>query len=70
MHSIVLLAACNAHYEFTLVDIGGTGRQADGDMYASSYLGRAIQNELLNVPEPDCLQNNPNITMSYALSGR
>ena len=64
-HSIVLLAVCNAQYEFTLVDIGDTGRQADSSVYANSYLGCAIENELLNVPEPDCIQNNPNITMPY-----
>ena len=64
-HSIVLLAVCNAQYEFTLVDIGDTGRQADGSVYANSYLGRAIENKLLNVPEPDCIHNNPNMTMPY-----
>lgn len=34
-------------------------------MYANSYLGRAIENELLNVPEPDCIHNNPNMNMPY-----
>ena len=62
-HSIILLAVCNAQYEFRLVDIGKTGRQADGSVYANSYLGRTIENDLLNVPEPDCIQNNPNITI-------
>lgn len=34
--SIVLLAICNAHYKFTLVDIGDCGRQSDGSVYNKS----------------------------------
>ena len=33
-HSLVLLAVCNADYEFSLVDIGDAGRQSDGSVYA------------------------------------
>ena len=36
--SIVLLAVCNAMYEFILVDIGDTGRQTDGSVYNNSHL--------------------------------
>ena len=51
-HSIVLLAVCNARYEFTLVDIGQAGRQSDGGVYKNSNLGYAIDQNLLNVPAP------------------
>ena len=34
-------------------------------MSANSYLGRAIENKLVNVPEPNCIHNNPNMTMPY-----
>ena len=51
-HSIVLLGVCDANYKFTLVDIGDSGRQSDGSVYANSNLGYAIENKLLNVP-PD-----------------
>ena len=51
-HSIVLLGVCDASYTFTLVDIGDSGRQSDGSVYANSNLGYAIENKLLNIP-PD-----------------
>ena len=53
--SIVLLAICNAKYEFTLVDIGDAGRQSDGGVYSSSKLGRAIERNLLDFPNPEHL---------------
>ena len=49
-HSIVLLGVCDAKYKFILVDIGDSGRQSDGNVYANSNLGYAIENKLLNVP--------------------
>ena len=49
-HSIVPLGVCDANYKFTLVDIGDSGRQSDGSVYANSNLGYAIENKLLNVP--------------------
>ena len=58
-HSIVLLAVCNAQYQFTLVDIGDTGRQADGSVYSNSNFGRAIENGLLNFPSAESLHNHP-----------
>ena len=48
----MLLAVCNARYEFTLVDIGQAGRQSDGGVYKNSNLGYAINQNLLNVPTP------------------
>ena len=54
-HSIVLLAVCNANYEFTLVDIGNTGRVSDGGVYSTSCFGQAIDANLLNIPKPEKL---------------
>ena len=50
-HSVVRSAVCNADYEFTLVDIGDAGRQSDGSVYANSFLGHAIDNNLLQLFE-------------------
>ena len=48
----MLLAVCNARYEFTLVDIGQVGRQSDGGVYKNSNFGCAINQSLLDVPAP------------------
>ena len=42
---IVLLAICNAKYEFSLVDIGSAGRQSDGRIFNNSLLGISIENK-------------------------
>ncbi len=56
-HSIVLLAVCNANYEFILVDVGDNGRQSDGGVYTNSTIGYAIDNNLLRIPPPDIIAN-------------
>ena len=49
---ILLLVVCNANYEFTLADIGETGRQSDVGIYNNSKLGMAMDRNLLNISEP------------------
>ncbi|XP_035220975.1 protein ANTAGONIST OF LIKE HETEROCHROMATIN PROTEIN 1-like [Stegodyphus dumicola] len=52
--SIVLLAACDGKYCFTIVDIGGSGRQSDGGIFHSSTFGQALK-ESLNIPKPEAV---------------
>ena len=59
--SIVLMAICNARYQFTLVDIGDIGRQSDGSVYGCSHLGFAIENNQLNIPNPAKLPNSDKV---------
>ena len=54
-HSIVLLAVCDAHYRFTLVDIGDAGRHSDGGVFSNSSFGQAIESESLAIPPPRAL---------------
>ena len=54
-HSIVFLAVCNAKYEFTIGDIGDSARQSDGSVYSNSHLGFSVENNTLNLPDPDIL---------------
>ena len=51
--SIFLLAIYSVRYEFSLVDTGNTGRQSDDGIFNNSALGIAIENKLLNFPQPD-----------------
>ena len=64
-HSIVLLAVCYTKYEFTVVDIGDSGRQSDGSVYNNSHLGFAIENNTLNLPDPDVVGSNPENKLPY-----
>ncbi|XP_065665346.1 uncharacterized protein LOC136086784 [Hydra vulgaris] len=65
-HSIVLLAVCNAKYEFTMVDIGDSGRQSDGSVFNNCSLGYAIENNKLNIPDPEKIGNSDKI-LPYVL---
>ena len=49
-HSIVLMAVVNWTYQFTMIDIGDTGRQNDGGVFVASNIGQALDEELLNIP--------------------
>lgn len=48
--SIVLLAACDYRYVFTVVDCGAYGSASDGGIFAQSEFGKCFNNEL-DIPE-------------------
>ena len=64
-HSVVLLAVCNAKYEFIMVDIGDSGRQSDGSVYHNSHLGYAIENNTLNIPKHAVVGRDPANVLPY-----
>ena len=64
-HSIVLLAVCNASYEFILVDVGDNGRQSDGGVCTNSTIGYAIDKNLLDHPTPGIIENSGS-TLQYS----
>lgn len=53
--SIVLLGLVDADYKFTVLDIGGLGKNSDGCIFANSALGKSLTQNKLNVPRDACL---------------
>ena len=53
--SIVLLAACDAKYNFTLVDVSNYGSNNDSGVLAQSKITSAFKNNTLNLPESEVL---------------
>lgn len=49
------MAVCDAHYKFTMVDIGDSGRNSDGGVFSSSRMDDAFFKKQLNVPKADIL---------------
>lgn len=53
--SIVLMAACDAYYKFTYVDIGREGPNHDSYIFQNSIFGSALMNKTLDIPKPKVL---------------
>ena len=53
--SLVLLAACDANYKFTLVDFGEAGSNNDAGIFENSHISYAIQRDELNIPRGHAL---------------
>ena len=61
----MLLAVCNAKYEFIMVDIGDSGRQSGGSVYNNSQLRFSNESNALNLPDPDIVVSNPENVLAY-----
>ena len=68
-HSIVLLAVCDAHYRFTVVDIGEAGRHSDGGVLENSEFGQALENGTLSIPDPRPLTGTTQPALPYVIVG-
>ena len=63
IHLVVLMAACDAHYRFILIDVGDTGRHSDGGVLSNSSFGQALVNGTLPLPKESPLPriSSPNL---------
>ena len=50
--SIVLMAAVDAKYRFTFIDVGSMGRFSDGNIFSSCELARKLVKETMQIPPP------------------
>lgn len=59
--SVVLMAACDAKYRFTMVDIGAHGSLSDGAVFRNSNFGAALERGKFDLPSP---QNLPDTNIA------
>ena len=52
-HSIVLIAMCDARYQFTLVDIGAYGHENDAAIFSTTDLYRRFDEGRVDIPPPE-----------------
>lgn len=67
-HSIILFAVADAYYKFTWVDVGANGSASDCQVFNSSDLKEAIEDDTIGFPDPDPLPDD-NVDMPYFLAG-
>lgn len=70
-HSIVLMAACDVNYMFTMVDVGALGSQSDGGVFDNSVFGTLLRQGRLGIPPPSILPgvNPERVRFPFYLNG-
>ncbi|KAK3763023.1 hypothetical protein RRG08_050137 [Elysia crispata] len=66
--SVILQGVSGAKYRFINIDVGGYGKQSDGDTYQASELNRALTDGKINLPRPSFLPQT-NVMASHVLIG-
>ena len=61
----MLIGVFNAHYKSILVAVGDSGRQYDGSVYNDCYLGYAVENTLLNLPDSEKITTNCDLDLPH-----
>ena len=68
-HSIVLMAVCDAHYQFLMVDVGDSGRHSDGGVLSNSAFGKALLQSKLPFPADSALPGTTQPALPYVIVG-
>ncbi|KAE9529254.1 hypothetical protein AGLY_011930 [Aphis glycines] len=63
-HSTILMALCDANYNFTCVNIGMSGGCNDGGVFKTSKIGKKMLNNTLHFPKASAISKN-NINIPY-----
>lgn len=61
------MAVVNANYEFVMEDIGINGRISDGGVISHTKFGKMLNNNLLQIPDPEKLRNSDRYYHMYLL---
>ena len=56
--SLNIMAVCDAHYRFLLLDVGAEGRQSDGSVFSRSAFGQALNDGTLHLPPSKPISNS------------
>lgn len=67
--SIVLLAVCDAEYNFVAVNVGADGKEGDSTIFKDSKFHRALINNEMDIPEARRISNTSNETFPFVLVG-
>uniref|UniRef100_A0A1X7UVI9 DDE Tnp4 domain-containing protein n=1 Tax=Amphimedon queenslandica TaxID=400682 RepID=A0A1X7UVI9_AMPQE len=67
--SVVLLAVCDAYYQFLMVDIGGNGKESDGGILSYSSCGTSLEMDSINLPDPTSLPDQSDLKAPYVFVG-
>ena len=68
-YSIILLAVCDTHYHFLMVDIGDAGCHSDGGVLSNSAFGRALEDNSLTFPPSGSLPGMTSSQVLYVIVG-
>lgn len=63
------MAACDAKYSYSLVDIGAMGRKSDGGIFADSQFGISLELAELNIPPPCPIHEQIDFDFPFVLVG-
>jgi hypothetical protein len=50
-HSIILMAACDADYNLTMIDVGAFGKQNDAKTFSESHFGKKLLQQPKELPK-------------------
>lgn len=67
--SLVLLAVCDANYCFTMFDLGQYGSNNESGVLLNSNIGKSIEENYLNISEPESLEGCSCNPLLYFLVG-